>query len=91
MVGLVGGLLSMTPMVLAKDRDYTPRGKAAYGTFVKTDFPGAPSTAALVLIQPAKLSGASRPLATLPEPAAFCETGLTSSPLTALSFLLHLA
>jgi uncharacterized membrane protein len=47
MVGLVGGLFSMTPMVLAKDRDDTPRGKAAYVTFVAIDFPGAPSTAAL--------------------------------------------
>jgi uncharacterized membrane protein len=47
MAGLVGGLLSMTPIVLAKDRDDTPRRKAAYVTFVPIDFPGAPSTAAL--------------------------------------------
>jgi uncharacterized membrane protein len=47
MVGLVGGLLSMTPMVLAKDRGETPRGKAAYVTFVPIDFPDAHDTAAL--------------------------------------------
>jgi probable HAF family extracellular repeat protein len=47
MMGLVGGLLSMTPIALAKDRDDTPRGKAAYVTFVPIDFPGAHDTAAL--------------------------------------------
>ncbi len=46
-VGVMSGLLSMTPIVLAKDRDDAPRDKAAYVTFVKIDFPGAPSTAAL--------------------------------------------
>lgn len=47
MVGLVSGLLSMAPIVLAKDRDDTPRGKAANATFVAIDFPGAFSTVAL--------------------------------------------
>jgi hypothetical protein len=47
MVGLVSGLLSMAPIVLAKDRDDTPRRKAAYVTFVKIDFLGAHDTAAL--------------------------------------------
>ena len=47
MMGLVGGLLSMTPIALAKDRDDTQRRKAAYVTFVPIDFPGAHDTAAL--------------------------------------------
>ena len=47
MMGLVSSLFSMTPIPLAKDRDDTPRGKAAYVTFVPIDFPGAHDTAAL--------------------------------------------
>jgi hypothetical protein len=47
MMGLVGGLLSMAPTVLAKDQDDRPRGKAVHATFVAIDFPGAVTTQAL--------------------------------------------
>jgi len=46
-VGLVNGLLSMMPIVLAKDRDEIPRVEAAEATFTMIDFPGAVGTTAL--------------------------------------------
>jgi hypothetical protein len=87
-VGLVSCLLSMTPMVLAKDRGDTPRGKAAYVTFVAIDFPGAHDTAALGINSageivgrftdpPGPPGGAVPPLVV--QSTAFCETGLVSS------------
>ena len=82
MVGLVGGLLSMTPIVLAKDRDDTQRRKAAYVTFVAIDFPGAHTTFALDINSAGEIVGRfTDPLAPLAaQSTAFCETGWVSSP-----------
>jgi uncharacterized membrane protein len=54
-VGLVSGLFSMVPIVLANDRN--DRGKAAYATFITIDFPGASSTAALGLNSAGEIVG----------------------------------
>src|SRR5215813_5661207 len=75
MMGLVGGLLSMTPIALAKDRDDTPRGKAAYVTFVPIDFPDAPSTAALGINSAGEIVGRYGPPGNL-ESHGFLRNGL---------------
>jgi uncharacterized membrane protein len=56
-VGLVGGLFSMAPTVLAKDRDDIPRVEAAEATFTAIDVPGATSTAALDINAAGKIVG----------------------------------
>jgi uncharacterized membrane protein len=76
MAGLVSGLLSMTPMVLANDRDDTPRRKAAYVTFVKIDFPGAPSTAALGINSAGEIVGRSPAKGNTPGTRGFLRNGL---------------
>jgi hypothetical protein len=56
-VGLVSGLLSMMPIILAKDRDEIPRIEAAEPTFTMIDFPGAIFTAALDINSAGKIVG----------------------------------
>jgi uncharacterized membrane protein len=57
MVGLVSGLFSMAPIVLAKDRDEHPRGKAADATFVVIDPADATSSFALDINTAGKIVG----------------------------------
>jgi uncharacterized membrane protein len=56
-VGLVSGLLSTVPMVLAEDRDDIPRVRAEDATFIRIDFPGATFTAALDINSAGKIVG----------------------------------
>jgi uncharacterized membrane protein len=57
MVGLVSGLVSMAPIMLAKDRDEHPRDKAADATFVAIEPADATSSFALDINTAGKIVG----------------------------------
>jgi hypothetical protein len=78
-VGLVSGLFSMVPTVLAKDRHDIARVEAAEGTFTTIDFTDAIFTAALDINSAGKIVGEYVSAGTVIT-TAFCETGMASSP-----------